>query len=913
MPRSLAPAATVSQTPDVDALRDGENADSVSPSRRRRELLADCRGLLFLIAVVYFAVALFTFDPHDLGEIAQPVNAEVQNLGGALGARLAATAYEHLGVGAYAVLLVLAVWAGVAFATRRFEDVLTRSFGAVLLVGSIATIAAAAPPLTPASCSGGGTFGYAMFAIMGSSLGTPGTIVMLSFVALVALVLATDRTLLDCAKWMLVTVTGLGERVVRATRIDGAEDARGAEFDDDGMDLEEGDESSATGDTSTRRRRRAGATRRIGRQAVDSTTRTGLTDSLILTADDVFADDELADLASEVDDASSTGRDDAADRGAKKGRVKLLRTAAKATAGNAAVAEWEGDDDEDAEAGAEPTLPKPITGVKSASPGPFAPTKTAKLAARNYALPPVELLQEAPKVDRGALDSAGREQALLLQQALESFRVEAKVSRIERGPTVTRFELEVPPGTKVKKILGLGEDLALAMRVASVRVVAPIPGRGTIGIEAPNDVQETVSLREMLNSGQFDDSRHAIPIVWGRDVVGEPVYADLAAMPHLLIAGTTGSGKSVAASVIVMTTLLLRHYDQVKFVMIDPKMVEFAPYRDIPHLLLPVVTDPTKAAEVMDFLVIEMENRYKLLERTGCKHLSEYNALDDEEWEERLASAGLGKDELDSVPRQLPYIVALVDELADLMMVAGKQIEESICRLAQKSRAIGIHLVLATQRPSVDVITGLIKANIPCRMAFRVISSIDSKTILDRVGADKLLGRGDMLYMAPGKADAIRAQCCFVSNDEIRQVVKHIRSLSGPCYAELPNANARTQNGATRRTRSGAPTTHGTAVRSATGPTAPNAGAQLRSVRRDAAAVDEGSDELLGEAARIVCESQRGSASMLQRELGIGYTRAARLIELLEVEGAIGPHQGAKQRDVLWTVDDVRKHFPDAA
>lgn len=422
-----------------------------------------------------------------------------------------------------------------------------------------------------------------------------------------------------------------------------------------------------------------------------------------------------------------------------------------------------------------------------------------------------------------------------LEETLTDFGVEAKVVSVQKGPVVTMYELKPIAGVKIQKISALADDIALAMKSAMVRVVAPLPGRGTVGIEIPNDKKNLVVLREVLEEKEFINSPSKLTFAIGKDVSGNPVVADIKDMPHLLIAGATGAGKTVCVNSLICSILLKAKPDEVKFILVDPKMVELASFDGIPHLLHPIITEAKKAFIVLNWAVEEMERRYRLLANAGVRNIDSYNKGD----------------------QKLPFIVIVVDELADLMIVARESVETAIQRLAQLSRAVGIHLVLATQRPSVDVITGVIKANFPARISFKVASKVDSRTVLDAMGADKLLGKGDLLFLKPGAVKLIRAQGCLIDDEDIEKLMQFIRNQGGPVYetgiTEIEN-------------------------------------------RRN---LDLGSDELLDEALRIVLQTRQASASLLQRRLRVGYTRAARLLDIMEQEGVVGPFCGSKAREIL--------------
>lgn len=469
-----------------------------------------------------------------------------------------------------------------------------------------------------------------------------------------------------------------------------------------------------------------------------------------------------------------------------------------------------------------------------------------------YVLPSPKLLSNPLRIKNTRMNKDITDNVRTLEDTLDSFGVKAKVTQVSRGPAITRYELQPAPGVKVSKIVNLADDIALSLAAPGVRIEAPIPGKAAIGIEVPNKDIAMVYLRELLESGEFTKASSALSVALGKDIAGTPIIADLAKMPHLLIAGSTGSGKSVCMNTLIASVLFKSTPEQVKLLMIDPKMVELTTYNGIPHLISPVVTDPKKAATALRWVVSEMENRYNLFASTGVKNISGYNALKKRD--------GQG---------ELPLILVLIDELADLMMVAPADIEDAICRLAQMARAAGIHLVVATQRPSVDVITGLIKANIPSRIAFAVSSQIDSRTILDMAGAEKLLGKGDMLFFPVGAAKPLRVQGVFVSEQEIEDVVSFVKNQGKPEYAEGV--------------------------------------LKAEPAKPEAAPADE--DELLPQAVRIVLETGQASISMLQRRLRVGYTRAARLMDIMSEKGYVGGYEGSKPRAVLITVEKYEAIF----
>ncbi|AGA69486.1 DNA segregation ATPase, FtsK/SpoIIIE family [Desulfitobacterium dichloroeliminans LMG P-21439] len=454
-----------------------------------------------------------------------------------------------------------------------------------------------------------------------------------------------------------------------------------------------------------------------------------------------------------------------------------------------------------------------------------------------------------------------------LEQVLENFGVHAKVIRVARGPVITRYELAPAPGVKISRIVNLADDIALGLAARDVRIEAPIPGKSAIGIEVPNKHPRPVPFREVLETPEFKAGSAKLRVALGKDIGNQSIVANLAKMPHLLVAGATGSGKSVCITAIINSLLFNTCPDEVKFLMVDPKMVELSIYNGIPHLLAPVVTDPKKAAAALKWVVKEMETRYELFAASGVRDIERYNHMKAQEQGQRRVQ---GSEEARIVPA-MPWIVVIIDELADLMMVAADDVEESICRLAQMARAAGIHLVIATQRPSVDVITGVIKANIPSRISFAVSSQIDSRTILDSTGAEKLLGRGDMLYSPQGINKPMRVQGCMVTDDEVQKVIAFWKAQGSPEYLD-PEGFINVSP----------------------------------SAKGESAGPD---DELFIEAGHLIITTGMASVSYLQRKLKLGYARAARLIDLLEDNGVVGGYEGSKPRQVLLNMDEFEDRF----
>ena len=528
-------------------------------------------------------------------------------------------------------------------------------------------------------------------------------------------------------------------------------------------------------------------------------------------------------------------------------------------------------------------LPKRLAKTK----GPTAVAKTPKVDG--YKLPKSQVLDEP---DAPSAPTETREQLLanarLLKDTLEQFKIEVNEGDITKGPTITRYELHPAPGVKLERITGLANNIAAAIKAERINILAPVPGRNTVGIEVPNLVKTKVLFRDIVESPEWRNSKAKIPLALGKDVYGKPIVADLAEMPHLLIAGATGSGKSVCINSMVASLLFRFTPEELRFVMIDPKVVELQIYNGLPHLAAPVVHDPKKVILALKWVVNEMEKRYQIFAKVGARNIAGFNSrttkkppktdqvelpLDESEGfaVEMDQEVSIPREDDLEIPEKLSYIVVIIDELADLMLMAKNDVENSIARITQMARAAGIHCIVATQRPSVDVITGVIKANIPARIAFQVAAKVDSRTILDAMGADKLLGKGDMLFLPPGTANLRRAQGCLVTDEEINRIVEIVNTQAKPCYdTEMERQLEGPENGKSGNGGSG---------------------------------IDE-DEEIVQQCIEIIRIEQKASVSLMQRRLRLGYTRAARIMDELEDRGLVGPNRGAEPREILFDVED---------
>jgi S-DNA-T family DNA segregation ATPase FtsK/SpoIIIE len=774
----------------------------------RREAVARIVvSLVILGGCAFVAVSLLTFDRGDVAAYRLPPASPVHNRAGLVGAHLAAFLLETLGACVGVALALAAGWSVLNLLGRGLEQVVARAFGAMVLVACACTFANAAGEATASMPGYGGSVGVALGGMAVRYFGEWGKWLLGVPLTMLALLLMSVDELLAPPALRLAGAAkaGLGRLL-----------------------------------SPPKPRKRAASRRTAAVEvAIDPGFREA--DTAVLPEHDETSD--VTETAETMEDELDTGRPVTA------GYLDNLEQAGRDTATVPPVFL-------DDETPTEEELDEPRRSAARARP---------KVKA-TYKLPPASLLEESHTVDKSLRREHVQQQIEVLERTLGEFGVGARVVAIEQGPVVTRYELSLEAGTKVSKLTSLSDDLAIATKAPAVRVVAPIPGKSTVGVELPNTDKELVRMRDIIDCDLFHQKSYTIPLFIGKDASGQPIVGDLTRMPHLLIAGATGSGKSVCINSIITSFLMTKHPDDVQLILIDPKMVELASFAALPHLLTPVVTDMKRAAWILDWACRTMDERYDTLAAVGVRSIAAFNRLGEEEIRTRL-----GEDvDYDKFPFHLPYIVIIVDELADMMMLAAKTIETSITRLAQKSRAVGLHIILATQRPSVDVITGLIKSNLPTRVSFQVTSKVDSRTILDRNGAEKLLGCGDMLFLPPGSSSLIRAQGTYVSDDEIREIVGYIKEQRQPDFALNLDG-----------------------VVSDDDDTGASGGIDGYS-----------GDEHYEDACRIVLATGRGSVSLLQRKLEIGYTRAARLIDMMAAEGLVGDYKGSKAREVVMTLDE---------
>lgn len=786
------------------------SSDALASRVPLREKLKELGGLFFFLCAMFVLISLVSYAPGDIREIKYPPNQPLHNKGGAIGARIAFGLLSGFGWAAYLLVFFVGFWSFVVFFRRQLAGLYVKLIAVAVSVAAASTllslqgiVTAAAVGLSGTAPGVGGVYGKAFELYLVDHLGVAGAWLCVLLALSVSLVLSTD--------WMIYV--GLLKAAQAARALFG----RVAHH----YSAEERARRHALAHAEAVERaklemaRRAQVVAPVAKPAPTPMTPVRLTNS------------------------------DRAAHAVKEPAPLPLPPAPKPAP--------------------EPTiLVRPPAPVKPAEPPQVkAPSGVAAhKPILEYVQPPIDLFEKKSDSGPGISEQEIKDRMLTLESALSEYGIEGKVVHYEIGPSVTQYEVQLAQGQQIAQVVARQDEITMRLAALSVRVVAPLPGKGTVGIEVPNPVPQFVRIREFFDTQYAELRKWALPMVLGKTNGGPAIVRSLAELPHLLIGGTTGSGKSVCLKTIIASLVCGMSPQEMKLIMIDPKQVELTPFSDIPHLWAPVVTDSKKAGLVLDWLVKEMDDRYRLLSRVGATNISAFNKLGDKKIKDRLMEAAVPAEEAEQFPTHMPYIVAIIDELADLMMTGRKEVENSIVRIAQKARAIGIHLVVATQRPSTDVITGLIRSNMPSRIAFRVPSQVESRIIMDKKGAERLLGKGDMLVKMIDAYEPVRGQCTFVSDDEIRGLVAWLR-------------------------KSGKPEYHQELV-------------ELKSVGEAEGTCD---DELFDEAVEFILREGRGSTSLLQRHFSVGYSRAARLVDAMAKMQILGPPNGSNAREVMLTLE----------
>jgi len=833
----------------------------------RRQMVRGCVILLSVICCAFLWVAVVSFDPIDWPTPnCYPHPDPVHNAAGRAGAWVAHYLFAWLGKGVYAALAGATVAIGVLARQGRLPSLWQRVIGIALLTAVASTAAhlltGGEPPIWLELR--GGALGFVLAGWLESSVKWM-TIPILIYCALVG---------------MLFTAEGLVMRIPQAIR-----DHR-AQFQGFAENVRQAVPSVSWLAWFTAALQGAGRLfggvarlalagvpggpgaargRSAGEPSSVPAARTCTATTAVIEQDDQETDAEVRDACASEEEVDEEDEDeelaedadgwDEEDAWEQDGQGKDEEEDEE---------EAELVDEEDPDASEPAPTPEPPMIVKYARPSqvpeepPSLPAKPYPTELEAWEFPPTNVLDEPEYIFTTKQEEFVREKARVLTQTLAEYRVEANVVEIDTGPVITMYELQVAPGVKVSQISSLANDIARALKAPSVRVVAPIPGKNTIGIEVPNVDKEKVRMRELMTLASGGLAKMQLPLFLGKDASGNALVSDLASMPHMLIAGTTGSGKSVCINSIIASLLMTQRPDMVKLILVDPKMVEMSMFRDVPHLMCPIVTEMERAEKILEWATVKMDERYALLAEAGVRNIAAYNRLTKAEKLERFQPSN--EQETAQIPLHLPYIVILIDELADLMMLSAKEVEHHLSRLAQKSRAVGIHIIVATQRPEAKIVTGLIKSNLPCRVAFRVASRMDSRIVLDQNGAEVLMGQGDMLYLPPGSSELIRAQGTFLEDAELRRLIGFLKERGEPEFHP-----------------------------------------ELMQLRQQSVSSDGPRDELFDKAVEIVLETHRGSVSLLQRRLTIGYSRASRLIEEMAAAGIVGVYKGSQAREVLIT------------
>ncbi len=780
-----------------------------------REKAKELGGLFFFLCAMFVLISLVSYDPGDIREIKYPPNQPLHNKGGAIGARLAFGLLSGFGLAAYLLVFFVGFWSFVVFFRRKLGGIYVKLLAVAVSVAAAATllslqglVKAASFGLAGTAPGVGGAYGKAFEFFLVDHLGVAGAWLCVLLALSVSLVLSTD--------WMIyvgVLKAGSGLRALLG---------RIAHH----YSAEERDRRHALAHQEAVERAKLDLARRA--QAVPA--------ARPAPAPLPPAPTPLTPVRlSNQDRAAFAVREPAPPAPAPAPQPTIVLKPAAAPKA------------------AEPPVPPAVKAPSGVA---------AHKPVMEYVQPPIDLFEKKSDSGPGISEQEIKDRMLTLESALAEYGIDGKVVHYEIGPSVTQYEVQLAQGQQIHQVVARQDEITMRLAALSVRVVAPLPGKGTVGIEVPNPVPQFVRIREFFDTNYAELRKWALPMVLGKTNGGPAIIRSLAELPHLLIGGTTGSGKSVCLKTIIASLVCGMSPQEMKLIMIDPKQVELTPFSDIPHLWAPVVTDSKKAGLVLDWLVKEMDDRYRLLSRVGATNISSFNKLGDKKIKERLMEAAVPAEEAEQFPTHMPYIVAIIDELADLMMTGRKEVENSIVRIAQKARAIGIHLVVATQRPSTDVITGLIRSNMPSRIAFRVPSQVESRIIMDKKGAERLLGKGDMLVKMIDAYEPVRGQCTFVSDEEIRGLVAWLRKTGKPEY-------------------------HQELV-------------ELKSVAESEGTSD---DDLFEEAVEFILREGRGSTSLLQRHFSVGYSRAARLVDAMAKMQILGPPNGSNAREVLLTLE----------
>ena len=832
-------------------------------------LRTDLMALAVLALAVFLGLSLVSYDPADApAQIVYPSHSQPVNLCGIAGAQLAHSLFVAVGAGAYFLFIILVILDTRMFTREVYQDPITRSCGVVLVAIAVCIAAHWYLPfrLSGSMAGNGGYVGAWGAVLLDQHFSRVGSLVLLTTSTVAGVLLTGEQRLVRTALTLMLLPITMWSHLAFGTRRAGATVGELNE-NIDPPDPSPNDPSESIDREDPTNDPDFVPDSSISKVRINAplSLKTA-NDPQVVVSDGSLSPEALAAIASLIV-PSDQGIEDAeplVDAESIREDVNKLETGSEPVAAKASAPKTFS-----LSPGRLPIRVNPPLGMNAPS---SAPRQVESSVSREpYRLPETSLLDDAEAFPYDVLAAKAQIAAATLEKTFQEFGLNVKVVEIDTGPVITQFELELEKGLRLSKVTSLADDLAIALRVPSVRVIAPIPGKNTVGVEVPNDVRVMVRLKELIDSCRKDVESKAIPMFLGKDASGKPLVVDMCKMPHLLIAGRTGTGKSVCLNTLIVSMLMTRSPDQVKMLMIDPKMVELSPYSRIPHLMHPVITDMKKAEAVLAWAVDKMEERYQLLSAVGVRHIDSYNKLGRQRVLEKLELEP-GTEEAETVPESMPYIVIVADEMADMMMTSGKDVEGHIIRLAQKSRAVGIHLVLATQKPTVDVITGLIKSNLPARISFQVASRMDSRVVLDEMGADKLLGKGDMLYMAPETSALQRAQGTYVSDEEVNKVIGFFADQEPEYDEELVKLKA-----------------------------APASG---KAGKGGGSAEPRERDDVYEQAVEVVIREGRGSVSLLQRALGVGYGRGARLIDWMAEDGIVGGYNGSQAREVVMSMDE---------